>query len=137
MFSVCLTQRLNLFEMSGLELGNICWGKPRLSCRLKLRVEPNICAIARAPSPAEGPLCWPVVAQAPGVCAHQSEQEMMRFHCERELPRSRTCTGGRQEPYLRLLSFALLFNPVFCGCGRIRVCRDELKGGGGCSRCFQ
>lgn len=55
----------------------------------------------------------------------------MRFLSERELPRSRTCTGGRQEPYLRLLSFALLFNPVFCGCGRIRVYRGELKGGGG------
>lgn len=55
----------------------------------------------------------------------------MRFLSERELPRSRTCTGGRQEPYLRLLSFALLFNPVFCGCGRIRVCRGELKGLGG------
>lgn len=64
----------------------------------------------------------PDVAQAVGVCGRYSEQEMMRFHIK-----SRTAVAAKQGPDLRLLSFALLFDPVFCRWSRIRVCLDKLN----------
>lgn len=43
-----------------------------------------------------------------------------------EIPHQAVSRG--QEPYLRLLSLALVSDPVFCRRSRIRVCLDELNG---------
>lgn len=64
------------------------------------------------------------MAPAVGVCGHHSAQEVRRFHVKRR-PRSR---AGKRELYLQLLSLALLWDPVFRCCSRIRLCLDKLNG---------